>query len=60
MYSPRTRDSKNFGILIMMEIRTTGTTYLNNRRLFTKRNNDEIMQIPLKWLNIILEVYRFN
>ena len=59
MYSPRTRDSKNFGILIMMEIRTTGTTYLNNRRLFTKRNNNGMIQIPLKW-QIILEAYRFN
>ena len=33
LYTLSTLDSKNLGILIITEIRMTGTTYLNNRRL---------------------------
>ena len=33
MYLRTTFDSKNFGILMTIEIRITGTTYLNNLRL---------------------------
>ena len=33
LYPPRISDSKNFGILITTEIRTTGATYLTKRRL---------------------------
>jgi hypothetical protein len=33
LYTLSTLDSKNLGILIIVEMRMTGTTYLNNRRL---------------------------